>query len=62
MRNMINKIALLVLMMTTALAMNGQIKITGTVVDEFNNPLEFATLRIQGTTLGVNTVRDKHSR
>ena len=52
---MINKIALLVLMMTTALAMKGQIKITGTVVDEFNNPLEFATVRIQGTTLGVNT-------
>ena len=55
MRNIISKIAMLVAMMSTALAMNGQIKISGTVVDEFNNPLEFATVRIQGTTLGVNT-------
>ena len=55
MRNIIRNIALLVMLASTALAMNGQIKIMGTVVDEFDSPIEFATVRIEGTMLGVNT-------
>ena len=49
------KIALLVLFGITTMAMNGQIKITGTVVDEDDKPVEFAAVRIEGTMLGVNT-------
>ena len=55
MRKTISKIALLVVLAATAMAMNGQVKITGVVVDEFDNPVEFAAVRIQGTMLGVNT-------
>ena len=55
MRNIIRNIALLMMLTITATAMNGQIKITGTVVDEFDNPIEFASVRIHGTMLGVNT-------
>jgi hypothetical protein len=32
-----------------------QVKITGKVVDEDGSPIEFATVRIEGTTVGVNT-------
>ena len=42
-------------MALVAVAAYSQVKITGTVIDEFNNPLEFATVRIQGTQVGVNT-------
>ena len=56
MRNITIKIAMLLLLMTTtALAMNGQIKISGTVVDDQDQPVEFAAVRISGTMLGVNT-------
>ena len=46
---------MLVVLAITALTMNGQVKITGTVVDELDNPLEFATVRIKDSNLGVNT-------
>ena len=55
MKNIIFKIALLVAMVTTSLAMQGQIKISGTVVDEQDQPVEFAAVRISGTMLGANT-------
>ncbi len=56
MRNIIIKIAmLLVALVTTSMAMQGQIKISGTVVDEQDQPVEFAAVRISGTMLGVNT-------
>ncbi|MDD7164858.1 MAG: carboxypeptidase-like regulatory domain-containing protein, partial [Bacteroidales bacterium] len=32
-----------------------QVKITGTVVDEKGQPIEFATVKIAGTAIGVNT-------
>lgn len=35
-----------------------QVKIHGKVIDEDNKPLEFATVRIQGTALGTNTNLD----
>ena len=35
-----------------------QIKIHGKVIDEDNNPLEFATVRIADTALGTNTNLD----
>ena len=56
MRNIIIKIAmLLVALVATSMAMQGQIKISGTVVDEQDQPVEFAAVRISGTMLGVNT-------
>ena len=38
-----------------ALPVNAKIKISGKVTDETNNPIEFATVRIQGTALGTAT-------
>ncbi len=35
-----------------------QVKIHGKVIDDENKPLEFATVRIQGTALGTNTNLD----
>ena len=55
MRKIISKIALFLVLSSTALAMQGQVKITGMVVDESDNPIEFAAVRIEGTMLGVNT-------
>ena len=61
MRNItIRTVVLLVLLVTTAMAMNGQIKITGTVVDEFDSPIEFASVRITGK-VGVES-RFEHAR
>ena len=42
-------------MLCVALATAAQVKITGKVYDETEQPIEFATVRIVGTTLGVNT-------
>ena len=55
MKSILSKITVLVVLAITALTMNGQVKITGTVVDELDNPLEFATVRIKDSNLGVNT-------
>ncbi len=38
-----------------AVSAAAQVKITGKVYDETEQPIEFATVRIVGTTLGVNT-------
>jgi len=38
-----------------ALAAWSQVTINGTVVDEAGQPIEFATVRILGTAIGVNT-------
>ena len=58
MRRIISKIALLLVLVSTAMTMNGQVKITGRVVDDEDNPVEFAAVRIEGTMLGVNTDLD----
>ncbi|MBR6285160.1 MAG: TonB-dependent receptor [Muribaculaceae bacterium] len=47
-------ILLLVACMVT-LAAGAQVKITGKVYDQNEQPIEFATVRILGTTIGVNT-------
>lgn len=39
----------------SATSLLSQVKISGKVVDEDNKPIEFATVRIDGTTIGVNT-------
>ena len=41
--------------MLCALGMAAQVKITGKVVDESGQPIEFATVRVLGTQVGVNT-------
>ncbi|MBR1544002.1 MAG: TonB-dependent receptor [Muribaculaceae bacterium] len=44
------------MLMLIALATGAEpVKIQGKVVDEDNTPIEFATVRIEGTTTGVNT-------
>lgn len=52
----IKKYLLLLLAGICALtAVAAQVKITGKVVDEAGQPIEFATVRILGTSIGVNT-------
>lgn len=46
---------LLLLSLVTLSQLNAQIKISGKVVDDDDNPIELATIRIAGTALGVNT-------
>lgn len=47
-------IAVLVLLLSTVSIM-AQVKITGKVVDEAGKPIEFASVRVQGTAFGTNT-------
>ena len=42
-------------MLAVSLAAFAQVKISGRVYDESDHPIEFATVRILGTTIGVNT-------
>lgn len=46
--------------MLCALRMAAQVKITGKVVDESGQPIEFATVRVLGTQVGVNTDTKGH--
>lgn len=46
---------LLLLSLVTLSQLNAQIKISGKVVDDDDNPIELATVRVAGTALGVNT-------
>lgn len=46
--------------MLCALGMAAQVKITGKVVDESGQPIEFATVRVLGTQVGVNTDTKGH--
>ena len=48
-------IIVLAMAIAVALPVNAKIKISGKVTDETNNPIEFATVRIQGTALGTAT-------
>ncbi len=48
-------ICILFVCLMSALGMMAQVKISGKVVDDAGHPIEFATVRILGTTLGVNT-------
>ena len=48
-------ILLVSLFLLVALGMKAQVKITGKVIDDAGKPIEFATVRILGTTIGVNT-------
>ena len=43
------------LMMLACLQAVANVTVTGKVTDEKGNPIEFATVRLQGSTLGVNT-------
>lgn len=51
----VHKILLIVVCAMSGLLLDAQVTITGKVVDEENSPIEFATVRIDGTTTGVNT-------
>ena len=48
-------ILLVFLCLLVALGTVAQVKITGKVIDDAGKPIEFATVRIVGTTIGVNT-------
>jgi len=48
-------ICIMLVCLMSALGMMAQVKISGKVVDDAGHPIEFATVRILGTTLGVNT-------
>lgn len=49
------KILIALLCMASALCTLAQVKIMGKVVDESGQPIEFATVRVVGTQVGVNT-------
>ena len=48
-------ILVLLLALLAALPMAAQVKISGKVVDEKGKPIEFASVRIEGTAIGTNT-------
>ena len=48
-------ILLVFLCLLVSLGAVAQVKITGKVIDDAGKPIEFATVRIVGTTIGVNT-------
>lgn len=47
-----------ILLLTMCIPMHAQVKIHGKVVDNENSPLEFVTVRIDGTAIGTNTGLD----
>ena len=47
-------ISLVVCLLCATMAFS-QVKITGKVVDEAGEPIEFATVRLLGTAVGTNT-------
>ena len=49
------KIMIALVLLIQAAGVAAQVKITGKVVDEAGQPIEFATVRVVGTTLGTNT-------
>lgn len=51
----IKLIIVLIAMLLSSVGMAAQVKISGKVVDESGKPIEFASVRIQGTALGTNT-------
>ena len=51
----IKQLTALVVMVLMGVALFAQVKISGKVVDETGQPIEFATVRVVGTTLGTNT-------
>ena len=53
--NKILHATLVVLCLLGTLAASAQVKITGKVYDDTGQPIEFATVRIVGTSVGVNT-------
>ena len=54
-RFIFNTILLTLVLFAGAAQALAQVKITGKVVDEKGEPIEFATVRIEGTSIGVNT-------
>lgn len=51
----IKQFTALVVMLLMGAALFAQVKISGKVIDETGQPIEFATVRVVGTTLGTNT-------
>ena len=58
MKNRIYSLAILVSAALCAFAASAAVKITGLVSDENNEPLEFASVRIDGTAIGATTGLD----
>ena len=54
----IRLIAIMVILLTTVSGISAQVNIRGKVIDQENKPVEFATVKIKGTALGVNTGLD----
>lgn len=52
------KLKIAVLLSFISIAINAQLTIKGKIVDEFNNPLPFVNVFIQGTTYGTTTDND----
>lgn len=48
----------IIFLMTMCIPVHAQVKIHGKVVDNENSPLEFVTVRIDGTAIGTNTGLD----
>ncbi|MDE7412157.1 MAG: TonB-dependent receptor, partial [Paramuribaculum sp.] len=48
----------MVILLTTVSGISAQVNIRGKVIDQENKPVEFATVKIKGTALGVNTGLD----
>ena len=49
---------LLLVLAAAAMTAGAQVKISGKVTNEENEPIEFATVRVAGTAIGVNTNLD----
>ena len=44
-----------IILTAPALSILAQVKISGKVIDADNEPIEFATVRVEGTAIGVTT-------
>ncbi len=53
--NWLKMLSLALLCLLGSLGAVAQVKISGTIVDEAGKPIEFATVRIEGTTIGTNS-------
>ncbi len=45
----------IIVLLLSFLQANGQVKISGKVTDDKDSPIEFATIRVQGTAIGTNS-------
>ena len=55
MKHILTSLLTAALLLLTAASATAQVKITGIVVDEKGQPIEFASVKIAGTAIGVNT-------